>query len=526
MEKLTETMPTVLEHLQKQNQFLQQENANLSVKLRWFEEHFRLGQHKQFGASSEKTKPNPLCPSLFNEVEVESEPTEKEPTLEKITYHRKKKKGRREVQLENLPVETIEYHLPVEEQVCVCCGNSLHEMSTEVRQELKIIPAQVKVVKHVRSVYACRHCQQNELHTPVLTAPMPAPVLPGSLVSPSAMAFIMVGKYADGLPLYRQEQQLARLGVELSRQTLSNWMLKGSQLWLRPLYDRMHEHLLEQDILHADETTVQVLNEPGRAAQSDSYMWLYRSGREGPAMVLFDYQMTRAGKHPDAFLSGFKGYLHVDGYAGYHGLKDVVLVGCLAHARRKFDEALKTLPPKKLSAPVAAKEGLDFCNRLFAIERELRDFSPEKRYEARLERSRPLLDEFWGWLKRQEPEVLPKTAFGAAITYCLNQWHKLTAFLQDGRLEIDNNRSERSIKPFVIGRKNWMFCNTPRGAIASATIYSIIESAKENDLNPLIYLQFLFEKLPNLNLTVPGALDELLPWSSSLPPECRLKPKS
>jgi len=274
MEILADTMPVKLEQLQKKNQFLQQENAELTTKLKWFEEHFRLGQYKQFGASSEKTKQESLHPSLFNELEVVAEPTAAEPTLEKITYHRRKEKGRREVQLENLPVETIEYRLPVEEQVCTCCGNALHEMSTEVRQELKIVPAQVKVVKHVRSVYACRHCQQNELQTPVITTPMPAPVLPGSLVSPSAMAFIMTSKYADGLPLYRQEQQMARLGVELSRQTLSNWMLKGSVLWLRPLYDRMHEHLLQLDILHADETTVQVLHEPGRLAQRDSYMWL------------------------------------------------------------------------------------------------------------------------------------------------------------------------------------------------------------------------------------------------------------
>lgn len=526
MENLAETNPITLEKLQKQNLLQQQQIAELTTKLNWFEEHFHLGQHKQFGSSSEKTQQESLHPSLFNELEVAAEPAEPEPTLEKITYHRRKQKGHREVQLENLPVETIEYHLPLEEQVCTCCGNELHEMSTEVRQELKIVPARVSILKHIRSVYACRHCQQNEIQTPIITASMPAPVLPGSLVSPSAMAFIMVGKYADGLPLYRQEQQLNRLGACLSRQTLSNWMLKGSQLWLRPLYDRMHEHLLQQDILHADETTVQVLHEPGRLAQRNSYMWLYRSGRDAPAMVLFDYQMTRAGTHPGQFLSGFKGYLHVDGYPGYHGLKDIILVGCWAHARRKFDEALKSLPPKNFNAPVPAKEGLAFCNRLFAIERELQDYTPAKRFEARLERSRPVLDEFFAWLQLKEVQVLPKSAFGAAITYCLNQWNKLNAFLQDGRLELDNNRSERSIKPFVIGRKNWMFSNTPRGATASATIYSIVESAKENGLNPLTYLQYLFETLPNLDLKNPGALDTLLPWSSCLPLECRIKPKS
>lgn len=515
----------IVEELKKHNLLQQQQIAELTAKLSWLEEQFRLNQHRQFGSSSEKT-PFPEQTqeqSLFNEAEVLAAPAIDEPVVEIITIRRPKQQGHREAQLENLPVETIEYRLSLEEQTCSCCGNALHEMSTEVRQELKIIPAQAKVVKHVRFVYACRHCQQNELQTPVITAPMPAPVVPGSLVSPSAMAFIMTQKYVDGLPLYRQEQQLARLGVELSRQTLANWMILGSQRWLRPLYDRIHENLLAQDILHADETTVQVLQEPGRPAESTSYMWLYRSGRAGPAMVLYDYQTTRAGKHPSRFLSGFKGYLHVDGYAGYHDLQDVVLVGCWAHTRRKFDEALKALPAEHRNAEVAAKEGLAFCNRLFAIERELSDATPEKRYKVRLERSGPQLEAFLAWLKQQGPQVLPKSSFGQAIKYCRNQWDKLTAFLQDGRLELDNNRSERSIKPFVIGRKNWLFANTPRGATASAIIYSIVETAKENGLNPLIYLTYLFEKLPNVNLTDQSALDDLLPWSRTLPSECRIK---
>jgi transposase len=460
---------------------------------------------------------------LFNEAEVEAKPSVAEPTIEEITYRRQKQQGHREIQLENLPVEIIEYRLPTDEQICSCCGNALHEMSTEVRQELKIIPAQVKVVNHVRYVYACRRCEREAINTPIVTAPMPAPVVPGSLVSPSAMSFIMIQKYVDSMPLYRQEQQLARLGVEISRQTLANWMILGSQRWLRPLYDRMHEHLLHQDVLYADETTLQVLHEPGRSAESTSYMWLYRTGRAGPAMVLYDYQTTRAGKHPCRFLSGFKGYLHVDGYAGYHGLPDVTLVGCWAHARRKFDEALKALPAEHQSAAVVTKEGLAFCNRLFAIEREIHDATPEERYEIRLARSRPVLEAFLSWLKLQGPKVLPKSAFGQAIKYCRNQWDKLNAFMQDGRLELDNNRSERSIKPFVIGRKNWLFANTPRGATASATIYSIVETAKENGLNPLSYLQYLFERLPNIDIQDQSAMDELLPWSSTLPPECRLK---
>ena len=313
--------------------------------------------------------------------------------METITYTRRKERRQRETVLKDLPVEIVEHRLSPEEQVCPECGGPLHEMSTEVRQELKIIPAQVKLVKHVRYIYSCRRCEREEVTTPVITAPMPAPVLPGSLASPSALAYIMDQKYVEGIPLYRQEEQLARLGIELSRQSMAKWILYGADKWLKPLYNRMHELMLKRDILYADETTMQVLHEPGRAAQTQSYLWLYRTGHTGPPIILYEYQTTRGGQHPQKFLAGFKGYLHVDGYAGYNGLSDVTLVGCWAHARRKFDEALKALPDTKRSAAVAAKEGLEFCNRLFAIERELKDVKPEERYQKRLKESLPLL--YW-----------------------------------------------------------------------------------------------------------------------------------
>ncbi|GFN22544.1 hypothetical protein TAMC210_08600 [Thermanaeromonas sp. C210] len=342
------------------------------------------------------------------------------------------------------------------------------------------------------------------------------------LALPLCLSYIMTQKYGEGLPLYRQEQQFKSWGIDLSRQTMANWVLHGANTYLTLIYDRLHEHLLKRDLLHADETTLQVLHEPGREPTTKSFLWLYRTGRDSPPIILYDYQTTRAGKHPRRFLAGFKGYLHVDGYAGYHELSDVTLVGCWAHARRKFDEALKALPEEKRHAAVAAREGLEFCNRLFAIERELKDVTPEERYQIRQVRSQPVLDEFLAWLKKQKAQVLPKSAFGQAVYYCLSQWDKLVAFLQDGRLEIDNNRSERSIKPFVIGRKNWLFANTPRGAKASAIVYSIIETAKENRLNPFHYLTYLFERLPNLDPQDKEELDQLLPWSDTLPPICRM----
>jgi len=508
----------VIEKLEIRCALLEQQNAELTAKLHWFEEQFRLGQQRRFGRSSEITAEQER---LFNEAEAEARPSLPEPTLEEITYKRRKAQGRREEQLQDLPVETIEYRLNPEEQVC-SCGEALHEMSTEVRQEIKIIPARQILVKHVRYVYACRRCEREELSTPVITAPMPNAVLPGSLVSPSAAAHIMTQKYVEAIPLYRQEQALARQGIELSRQTLANWMLQCSERWLLPLYERMHEQLLKKDILFADETTLQVLHEPDRPATSKSYLWLYRTGREDPAIVLYDYRTTRANKHPLNFLTGFKGYLHVDGYSGYNNLPNITLVGCWAHARRGFVDALKALPAENSTAAVAAKEGLAFCNRLFSLERAMQRASPEERYEMRLTHSRPLVDEFYAWLNYQRPRVLPKSTFGQAIAYCLNQWTKLIAFLQDGRLELSNNRSERSIKPFVLGRKNWLFSNTPRGASASATIYSIVETAKENGLNPFRYLEYLFEKMPNVDIQDECVLDELLPWSETLPSVCRV----
>jgi transposase len=496
--------------------------AELTAKLKWYEEQFRLAQQKRFGASSEKTHPDQLELNLFNEAETLAPATADEPSVETVTYSRKKPDSR-EAKLDKFPVETIPYELPESEQVCSCCGGPLHEMSTETRNEITIIPPEVKVTRHVRQVYACRHCEREEIRTPIVTAPMPKPVYPGSLASPSSMAYVMSQKYVDSQPLYRQEQQFARLGLTLSRQTLAGWMLYGADQWLSLLVQRMQEHLLQQEVLHADETTLQVLREPGKAAQSESYLWLYRSGRMGPPIVLYDYRPTRGGEHPRNFLAGFSGYLHVDGYAGYHKVKGVTLVGCWAHARRKFDEALKVLPASQNQMETAAHQGLAFCNQLFTIERDLKEASPEERHCARTERSRPVLEAYSAWLRQQRGKVLPKSKLGEAITYSLNQWDKLTAFLADGRLEIDNNRSERSIKPFVIGRKNWLFANTPRGAKASATIYSVIETAKENGLNPFQYLKYLFEQLPQLDVPKdPQALDELLPWSSKIPLTCRV----
>lgn len=346
---------------------------------------------------------------------------------------------------------------------------------------------------------------------------MPRPVTPGSLASASLLAFTLHQKYTEGLPLYRQAQEWQRLGVDLAGPTLANWVVYAAIHWLRPIYDVLHAQLVQREILHADATTVEVLHEAGRRADQPSYMWLYRTGSVAPAIVLYDYQPSRAGARARAFLTGFRGYLQCDGYSGYHAVPDVVLVGCWAHARRRFTDALKTLPAAERDGPNAIREGLDFCNRLFAIERDLAVCDPETRRQGRNARSRPVLAAFLRWLRAQQRRVLPKSALGSAVTYCLHQWTPLTAFLQDGRLAIDNNRAERAIKPFVIGRKNWLFANTPRGARASALAYSLIETAKANGCDPRAYLEYLLAQLPNRTRQDPATWADLLPWSADLP---------
>ena len=492
--------------------------SELEALTKYYEEQLRLAKHRQFGASSEKTEiPEQL--GLFDEAENTADLKKAEPDIETITYTRRKQAGKREDDLSYLPVETVEYSLPEDEGKCPECGGALHVMGHEIRRELKVIPAQVKVIEHRRKIYSCRNCEKTEDHTPIVKAPMPEPVIKGSLASPSAIAHIMTQKFVMYNPLYRQEQDWLRQGLSLSRQTMANWVIRASEDWLEPIYERMRQELLNQEVLHADETTLQVLREPGRAARQESYMWLYRtSGDTEHPIVLYEYQPTRSSAHPKRFLTGYTGYLHTDGYSGYHTLSGITVVGCFAHLRRKFDEAVKALPPEKREGSESQK-GLELINELFALEHEFEGLTPEQRKEARLERSKPKAEAFFAWAKSLG--ALPKSALGKAIRYAEEQYPWLMNVYLDGRLELTNNRAERSIKPFVMGRKNWLFNNTVKGARASSVIYSIIETAKENGLKPFEYLEFLFETMPN---TTMGMLDKLLPWSPEIPDRCRMSP--
>jgi len=489
--------------------------SELETLVKYYEEQFRISKHRQFGVSSEKSEYDFNQLSIFNETELLADANVPEPELVEVEKHYRKRTRLTTDKLpEDLPVETVEHDLQESDQICPDCGGRLHVMGCDRRRELVIIPAQVKIREHIYKVYACRDCEKDECGVPIVKSPMGEPVIKGSFASPEIIAHIMTQKFVMGSPLYRQAQELKQNGILLSRQTMSNWLIRAAEDWLGPIYDALHEILRTQNVLHADETTLQVLREPGKTAQSKSYMWLYRtSGDAKYPIILYDYQPDRRSKRPAEFLKGFKGYLHTDGYDGYHSLpNEIIVVGCWSHVRRKFDEALKALPERDREGSNALR-GKRYCDRLFELERKFADLAPDERLSKRQELSKPVLDEFFVWTTALN--AAPKTGIGIAVHYALSQRKYLERYLLDGRCEISNNRAERSIKPFVIDRKNFLFANTPRGAKASAVMFSIIETAKENGLNPFEYLVHVFKNAPNLNINNNlDALQSLLPASA------------
>ena len=507
--------------LKEKNLRLEAEREALQKKVSYYEECIRLSQHRQFASSSEKSCADARQLLLFDEAENEADVKKAEPAVEEITYTRRKRDAseKSEENYDSLPTERIEHILKDGELVCPECGEEMHLIGFDERKELVIIPAQVKVVIHAQGIYGCRRCERENTHVPIKKAPVPASVIKGSAASASAIAHIMIQKYMQGVPLYRQELSFMKADLKLSRQTMANWLLRAGKDWLLPLYQEIRQRLLKEEILHADETEVQVLREPGKASRSKSYMWLYRTGRDSAApAVLFEYKETRSSSNPINFLKGFTGYLHTDGYSGYGKLgTEVRRCGCWAHVRRKFHESIKALPKGEQQNSLSQK-GLDYCDRLFALEREYDKLTPEERSAKRLRESKPITDAFFTWA--QETSAIPQSALGRSLRYAIEQRQILETFYLDGRLEISNNRAERSIKPFVIGRKNWLFCCSPKGAETSAVIYSVIETAKENGLKPFEYLRYLLETMPCMPK---GKYHTLLPWSKELPESCRLK---
>ncbi len=494
----------------------------MQARLDWLLEQVRLAKHKQFGRSSEQLRDEEdRQQSFFNETEAYADPTVEEPTIETIqSYQRKRKTALKERLPEDIPVEVIDYSL--DDLACPDCSSMYEDIGVVVRETLKVIPATFSILQERAHRYVCRCCEAKTDEATIVEAKMPVRALPKSIASAETIAHVMTQKFVLHVPLYRQEQDWKSRAIPISRQTMSNWLLQCSQRYFKPLIDVMHKALCQEPILHADETTVQVLHEPKKKAEDTSYMWLYRTGKHSEhPLILYEYQPDRRAIRPSTFLKAFTGTLHVDGYQVYktmlkHSAADdtllyehIQLSGCWAHARRYFHDALKA-QGKKMNKDSLAYQGLQRCDALFGIEGHAKDFSVEDRYKLRQTKSKPLVDEYFTWLRSLNPTG--KTKLGEAITYSLNQEAYLRTFLKDGRLELSNNLAERSIKPFVIGRKNFLFANTPSGAKASAWIFSLVETAKANGINPFDYLNWVLKTAPGLNLTeFPERAEELLP---------------
>jgi len=482
-----EILRTRLHHAERENELLR--------------EQIRLLRQQLFGRKTEKLSAldNGQLP-LFNEpVEPEEEKPAKAEEIV-VPEHRRQKGGRKPIP-EHLPRVDVIHDVSAEKKVCAC-GLEKHRIGEDVSEQLDIVPARIQVLRHVRPKYACRGCEGVQDDGPtVVIAPPPPQIIPKSIASPGLLAHIHVTKFADAVPFYRQEGQFLRIGVEINRTSMCNWAIQVAEA-CGPLMELHRRDVRSGPLINCDETTVQVLKEPGRDPTQKSYMWVFRGGNEERPALEFVYHPRRDSAFAQEYLRGYKGYAQTDGYCAYDFLdlqEGVTHLGCWAHVRRKFADVIKAagnLRSKKKTG--LAEEAIEMIGALYRIERiaQEKKLDPEEIFQLRLEQSRPLVDQFQGWLLKHRSTVPPKSLLGKAINYAVGQWQRLEVYLEDGRLRMDNNLAENAIRPFVVGRKNWLFSGNASGAKASGIIYSLIETAKANGLEPYWYLRHLYEKLP------------------------------
>jgi transposase len=464
----------------------QDELARYKEKYHGLIEELRLAKQRRFSPSSEK---NILQLDLFDEAGINISEEVRDQLAEKVdvkSYTRKKHPTRRPLP-SYLPREVILHDIPELEKICTC-GQHLVRIGEEISEQLKYLPAKISVIQHVRPKYACKPCQEQ-----VKIAPMPSLLLPKSIATPELVAHTIVTKYCDHIPLYRQEAMWERMDIDMPRSSLCGWVIKTAQL-CEPLIKHLKSLIVNYDYAQVDETTIQVLNETGRDNKTSSYMWCYRGGGKN-ACIVFDYQETRGGYHAQQFLSEFQGYLQSDAFSGYnwaHHKENVMPVGCHAHARRPFAEVAKLHHTQGL-----AKEALRFYQQLYAIEKEAKNnkLSAEQRYQLRNDKACLILNVFKTWLDHHLTKTSEQSKIGKAIRYCIAHWIELNNYLKDGRIEIDNNLIENAIRPFAIGRKNWLFAGSPSGAKAGATLYSLIETCKANSIEPYHYFCSMLSRI-------------------------------
>ena len=496
-------MNFVPENLPDDPELLKQMLAKMQSRMGVLEEQVALLRQRLFGRQSEQTV-DPATPqmALFNEAEHEVELAYEAADEEVVAPA--KRRGKRKPLPADLPRIEVVHELP-EHELTFACGCRKHAIGEEISEQLEIVPMQIRVIKHIRKVYGCRDCEA----APV-TADKPAQLIEKSMASPSVLAMLLTTKYVDGLPLHRFQKVLGRHGIDIPRQTLARWVIQCSEHF-QPLLNLMRDSLLNSQVVHCDETRVQVLKEPGREPSSQSWMWVQTGGPPGRPVILFDYSTSRAQEVPTLLLDGYCGYVMTDDYAGYNALgaqPGVERLGCWAHARRKFVEAQKVQPKGKTGR---ADIALNLINKLYGVERYLSDVSDEARKSGRHEHSMPLLAQLKSWMEKTQPQVTAQNALGKAVNYLASNWSKLGRYVEEGFLPMDNNAAERAIRPFVIGRKNWLFSDTPKGAVASAQLYSLVETAKANGQEPYAWLRHALEQLPHASTV--GDYEALLPWN-------------
>ena len=526
LRQLVDSQRLTIEQMTKSHE---EQTAQLNQTIANLNETVEYLKKKLFGSSSEKTIKDefPGQMNLFNEAETFADLSVPEPTLEETvgSYNRKgkKQKATRKEILAGLPVIEVPCTVPEEDRNCPYCSTPMEVIGKKiVREELRIIPAKVQRIQYVQEVLGCPECKKDGASV-IVGAETPSPLLKHSLASPSTVAYVMYQKYVNSVPLYRQEADWKQLGVKLRRATLANWVIKCGTDYMEPVYEQLHRHLLERDIIHADETPCQVLKEEGKTAQSKSYMWLYGSGNDGlPPIRLYDYQPSRGGYHAEEFLKGFSGYLTCDGFSGYNKLKNVTRCGCLAHMRRYWYE---TLPgkTKKSKEKTPAEIGFDYCSQLFELEKEYENLDADTRKAKRLETEPAIWEAYWSWL--ETVDAAGGSRLAKAVTYAKNQKPYMENYLLDGRCSISNNIAENIARPYAVGRKNFLFHDTVKGARASSIIYSLVETAKLNNLNIYAYLETVLLYMPDYK-NEPEGIKELMPWSDMIQQRCRIKSKS
>lgn len=518
--------------LLSQQEQLERMNANLEN----LTEQIRIANQQRFGRHTEKLSELPGQLSFFNEAEQLSEAIPEdaqEPDPDSVlpsTPKKQKQKGKRDADLKDFPQEPHDHAIPAEELDKMFGAGCWRELPPEEYKRLRYEPASWTAEVHTVHVYVGTDGDHQD---EFIRGDRPADLLRNSILTPSLAAAIMNAKYVNSIPLNRIEQEFARNGVNISRQVMAGWVIKCAKRYLIPVYERLKEKLLELPVNQSDETPVEVIKD-GRAAGSKSYMWIHRSGEfytDNP-IVLYEYQKTRNSEHPKAFYKDYKGILMTDGLEQYHKiareLDGLINANCWAHARRSFADAVKAIgkdngQAAKLST---AYQALTRIAAIYKLEGTLKDLPARERLRERQSSIKPLVDEYFAWAKERlaDTTCLPKGKTAEGLRYSINQEEYLRVFLTDGDVPIDNSAAERSIRPFTIGRKNWVFVYSIKGAEASAVVYSITETAKQNDLNPYYYLKYLLEQLP-LRMDVDGNIsssdvDDLLPWSGSLPDKC------